>query len=45
VEDLGVNVLLADAARNELGVLGPEVEDGDPVVVFHSAPGLEKEYR
>jgi hypothetical protein len=25
--DLAVNVLLADAAGDELGVLGPEVED------------------
>ena len=28
-EDLGINVALADPARNDLGVLRPEVEDND----------------
>jgi len=28
-------VLLPDPAGNELAVLGPEIENGDPVTVLH----------
>ena len=35
MEDFGVYVLLPDPARNELAVLGSEIENGYPVVLFH----------